>query len=182
MSAVSEGIFLARIPPWTAGCRVFTLPPSISGCPVSSDTSLADGERVRNTHKSSTKRVPGSVQYRLLVPLVKISWRGCMRACVCESCGILGGSPQRHTWQPGQHHAGYWPSLRRPPGTDPHWPADQRTPPVRFYRTRWGELRGKERDSVKNQNEIDVSRHGHVHLAKEHHDHLYITVNKVNIQ
>lgn len=29
-----------ELPAWTAGCKVFTLPPSISGAPVSSETSL----------------------------------------------------------------------------------------------------------------------------------------------
>ena len=31
---------LASIPPWTAGCRVLTLPSNISGWPVASDTSI----------------------------------------------------------------------------------------------------------------------------------------------
>ncbi len=42
ISALSEGVCLAKMPPWTAGWRVLTLPPSISGNPVRSDTSLYD--------------------------------------------------------------------------------------------------------------------------------------------
>ena len=40
ISAMSDSILRAKIPPWIAGCRVFTRPPSISGAPVTSDTSL----------------------------------------------------------------------------------------------------------------------------------------------
>lgn len=40
MSLLSVIVFLARIPPWTAGWSVFTRPPSISGAPVISETSL----------------------------------------------------------------------------------------------------------------------------------------------
>ncbi|KAH3688540.1 hypothetical protein WICPIJ_000461 [Wickerhamomyces pijperi] len=38
-SASSDSKFLAKIPPWTAGCKVLTLPPSISGAWVMEETS-----------------------------------------------------------------------------------------------------------------------------------------------
>lgn len=63
MSAVSVGIFLARMPPWTAGCRVFTLPPSISGCPVSLETSLP--------HNRHTDRLEKPLRWLLKLACVK---------------------------------------------------------------------------------------------------------------
>lgn len=45
-SARSEGLVsLARMPPWTTGCRVFTRPPSISGAPVTVPTSDTCGRK-----------------------------------------------------------------------------------------------------------------------------------------
>lgn len=38
-----------QLPACTAGCKVFTLPPSISGAPVSSETSLNEYIQVRHT-------------------------------------------------------------------------------------------------------------------------------------
>ena len=40
ISLLSERELVASIPACTAGCKVFTLPPSISGAPVTSLTSL----------------------------------------------------------------------------------------------------------------------------------------------
>lgn len=123
MSAVSVGIFLARMPPWTAGCRVFTLPPSISGCPVSFETSLP--------HNRHTDRLEKPLRWLLKLQTIFIFH--------FHSKDQLSAPTSR----PIQHHAGFQLCPLKPPETAPHPPAFWRSSPVQFYPTRSKVLRGK---------------------------------------
>ena len=60
MSATSDAEFVAKIPPKTIGCKVFTRPPSISGAPVKSLTSLCIVKKPSNKRRKLSQNIVGT--------------------------------------------------------------------------------------------------------------------------
>ena len=74
ISLLSERELVASIPACTAGCKVFTLPPSISGAPVTSLTSLQGNFQFykitfeKNNRKTYLTSIPASLIFRAVPP------------------------------------------------------------------------------------------------------------------